>query len=141
MVLDDISGGLIRIENGVLRIEQKIADRHLTRDQKELLVNRLSSLPRPRVNILIKNGNAEVDGFLRDFRDVFEPLKWAVDGPSYDMVPSGARGLGVIVKSQTEHPGSADVLIKSLREMGFAVEASLDGSLASDQMRLAIGSK
>jgi hypothetical protein len=140
-LLDDIKSGIIRIENGVLRIEQGMADRHLTPEQKERLINRLSNFPKPRVILLIKNGNSEVDGFLKDFQYVFSKLDWPVEGPIYDLVPSGARGLGVVVKSQSEHPLSAVVLIQSLRDMNFTLEAGADDKLATDQMRFVIASK
>jgi hypothetical protein len=141
-VLDDIKSGLIRVENGVLQIEQKIADRHLTRDQKELLVTRLSPLSKPTVILLIKNGGAEVDGFMRDFQEVFDTLKWPIEGGlSHDVAPSEARGLGVAVKSQREHPLAVDVFVVSLRNMGFQVEYGPDEHLAADQVRFVVASK
>lgn len=139
--LKEFGGKLDAILKGVNQIKEETAFRRLSGMQKDTLVAGLSEFPKPRIVILIKNGNAEVDGLLKDFQEVFKRLEWPVEGPVYDMVPSGARGIGVAVKSQNEHPQSIEVFILSLRKMGFSVDAGQDSTLEANNARFVIASK
>jgi hypothetical protein len=51
--------------------------------------------------------------------------------------------MGIVVKSQQEHPPAAGVLIRLLREMGFQVEAATDQAkeLKANEIRIVISSR
>lgn len=118
--------------------------RRLTTQNKMLLIDELSRLPKPSgIYFLIKNGNPEVMDFVEDFKDLCKKLGWPIKREEADLLPSPARGMGIVVKSQEEHPKAADVLVRLLREMNFSVEASADQTkeLKADEIRIGVSSK
>jgi hypothetical protein len=138
---DAVMTKLDAILKGVNEIRDATAPRRLTNAQRDAIVSRLTSLSRPRLSILILNGNAEIEDLRKDFQDVFKRLGWALDSEKYGMLPSEFRGISVGVKNQQNHPPAADRLVQSLREMGFLVEASADSQLHNDEIRFVISSK
>jgi hypothetical protein len=138
---DAVMAKLDEIQRGVNEIREAGAPRRLSNPQRDVLVSRLTPLSKPRLSVLVLNGSAEIEDLSKDFQDVFKRLGWPLGNQLYGMVPSSFRGISVGVKSQQDHPAAAEVLVRTLTEMGFLVEASADSKLQADEIRLVISSK
>ena len=101
-----------------------------------------STIAETRLSLLIFNSSPEVLEFMDDFLDVFRRIGWVTDRvtPTIAFDPQRRRGVGVIVKSQDEHPVAADALIFAIRELGLKVAAAADAKLKPSEIRFAMSS-
>lgn len=127
--------------NNQVSISPTPPPRSLTQEQKDSLINQLGPLPKISVDIVTVNSSSEVEGFADSFEELVRQLNWTLKSRVVSLVPSRGAGLGVSVRSQTEHPPAADRLIVLLRSMGYAVEAAVAGDLDANEVRLFVSSQ
>jgi hypothetical protein len=128
-------------DNNQVSINARPPQRILTPEQKNVLFDRLSRFPKPMVSIITVNSNSEVETFADSFEDLLKRMEWPLKSRSVSLLPSRGTGLGVYVRSQSEHPQAADALIMVLRSMDILVEASLANDLQPNEIRLFISSQ
>lgn len=113
-------------------------NRSLSDSQEQTLINVLSSLPPVRVHIVRWQGGVEVQKFADQFVEAFKKTHWVIADDIDSLEPAKGTGLGVVVKSQEEHPLAADKLVLLLRGWGLQVEAGTDQKLALNEIRFVV---
>jgi hypothetical protein len=140
---DAVMAKLDEIQKGVEKIREASAQRHLTPAQKTALLERLKSLPKPRLIFRLENGTAEVAAFADDFVEVFMQLGWLDRKRDWAMGigASRAAGLNMVIRSKEEYPPAADALYDALRSMGFELKVFTDLGRQPNEILFLVSSK
>ena len=116
--------------------------RHYSESQKNTLIGALSNTPGQVVNILRTARSNEIETLTEQFIEIFAKAGWRIGNNGLAL--SGlekAVGLGVVVRSQEEHPKAADALLITLMNEGFKVEGGINAQVPVNEIRLVVAPK
>ena len=94
------------------------------------------------MNILRTARSNEIETLTEQFIEIFAKAGWRIGNNGLAL--SGlekAVGLGVVVRSQEEHPKAADALLITLMNEGFKVEGGINAQVPVNEIRLVVAPK
>ena len=75
---------------------------------------------------------------MKEFRSLFEELNWPIVSYQESLVASDHTGIEMVVKSQDEHPISAQALADFIVKCGFEVKGPRWSELKSDDFEFEV---
>lgn len=131
----DFSPNIVGSNNRIVNLERP--GRRLAGSDKAELQRLLGAVAPAKVQVLSSPGGPEVSVLAGDIVGVFRGLGWQCSS-AQSLVNPKVYGIGVVVRSQEEHPQAADVLIQWLRAKGFAVTAEADAKKKNNEMLVVV---
>lgn len=122
-------------------INQAPADRHLTAEQKDKLLEILRNNPKGKVGVTCHAIGGEPCNFAREIIDVLRSAGWVVEFNDHALIIGETQGLVIQIRSANSAPVRAVVLQQSLKTIGFAAVGQLDNSLNEDDVKLLVGTR
>jgi hypothetical protein len=108
----------LRLQN--LELQEKLAPRHLTREQQQRITRKLRTFPGQRVAIFSCSGDLEIKSFTDDFVHLFTPETsgWILAAFASGVEPHGRTIAGVLVEvgkgADSRSVSAAQVLVGAL---------------------------
>ncbi len=128
-----------------LKVEEmraKMADRILTKDDRDFLVSLIKGKKGSNIVIASIMGDMEANRYASQFKSVFTDAGWSVDGVQQKIDPSGmAFGTIICVRDASSPPPLAEFVLETLRSIGLAVGMSNNAEVPVNSFWLAVGSK
>ena len=133
-----------------LKLEQKIAPRRLSDQQKEMLIAALKPFHGQRVDVVCILGDTEGKQFAQDFDTVFRQAGWndgGGSGISQAVITPDPKGIEVTLNqgevSAGRIPKSAEVLVDTLAAAGLlnAKNAFVNAEAPADRITFRVGRK
>jgi hypothetical protein len=146
--LKEFGGKLDEILRGINQIRETSAQRHLTDEQKSLLLSLLASFAHHKVTITCIWGDVEGKAYAMDFVEVFRKAGWTgVEGMGTGQAMFDSDPVGVAIKlnsddvAENKLPADANVIATALKQAGVAVEGIHNRQIQRSEFELIIGSK
>ena len=115
--------------------------RILTLDQKEYLIETLSSLPKTSVYLMGIQGDRESVRFANTLKDILVEVGWEVDGVWEDNIIGGA-GPGIVVRQGSSSPNLLGKnIIKALNHIQITSRLVINPDLKPNQLEIIVGSR
>jgi hypothetical protein len=131
----DFSPNIVGSNNRVVNMERP--GRRLTESDRNELRSLLRSLPQAKVEVLSSPGGPEVGLLAQDIYTAIKGLGWRCS-KAQSLVNPSVAGIGVVVRSQDEHPQAADVIIRFLQSKGFTVHAEAHERKKHDEILIVV---
>lgn len=135
-------------EKSLLEVQERIKPRHLTADQRALLIALLTANPRGAISIACMSGNKESADFARELAGVLSLAGWHVSGPTEMVVFSETGsgppiGLSLTIASGEDGkvPIRAKVLQQALERIGLSAPANVNPHMTPDDLSMFVGVK
>lgn len=122
-----------------LEILERFSPRALSEEQKQKFVAFMSDKTKGKVEIRLQN-DPESYAFAQEIEQMLKESGCETN-LEIILIPGSFRGLRFSVKSESEPPSHAGVLQHAFKEIGYFIEAQVDGKLEPDQLFLFVGYK
>lgn len=130
-------------ERALLELQQRVADRHLSTEQRTDLVERLSTSPRGEVHLECVGGDPEPCAFAGELADALRAGGWTVAFGESDrgILFGGTSPKGVFLRVQSGTIPRAVALQRALAEVGIQAPGQIVPDLPEDWVKLLVGYK
>ncbi len=141
-----LQSDLERERTARLKIESKIAPRHLSSEETKIIADAIRPFAGQAVRITIPLGNVEARTYAEDFVQAFRLAGW--DPGDSDVIPQSGYSeaiIGVLLLAseldREDPPASIIRLLDALKGLGILKMGDIDRNLEKGSIVLAIGSK
>lgn len=130
-------------QRALLEVQERIAPRHLSEDQKNKLRSILKGQPKGEITIECVGAIGEAFDFAKEIYDVLVSIGWKVQGVESMIVPGEvASGILIAVRSH-DSPSApkAKTLRAALKRIGLETKEELRNHLSENEIELLVGAK
>ena len=123
-------------------LKARIADRHLTSDQRRKLITVLSGEPKGEIEVNCVGPQPEPCAFASEIVDVLKAVGWNVSKFIQGVIPVGGTPVGLAIRVNSKAaPARAAALQKAFAAVGLSAPGIVAEGLPEDSVILEVGSK
>ena len=126
-----------------LKLENQLAPRHLTPDQKAFLIQALKPFAGEKIEIMTPAGDNEASDYALEFEAVFKAAGWDTSARSQGMFTNPVRGVIPMISDKDKGAPSAAAIrvAEAVHSLGLSSDAVASPQVLQGSMRLLVGSK
>jgi hypothetical protein len=140
-----------KAEKELLELQERIKDRHLTREQKTTLVRELSNSAKGQLEVRCPIGNPEARNFALELLEVFRASGWTVNLNDRVIITPTPVGLKLWIHSEQptqegvrmtgQAPERTNSVIRAFGNARVEIEPQFSPDITADNLALIVGFK